>query len=277
MVVAISVIAAVLVPAAIAWACNPQANMHLSSTSVKPGGEITATGSFFVRSTALRVSIEPGGDSDVVTTNENGAFSITLQAPSEPGSYTVYAQRADGKYQRGLPARASFEVTGASTGGGGQPSGSFREPSVSRSPSGSETTAGATPAPRSTPTAPSTPPRSTAGTTPQQVVVATPAGQPAFAGSVTPAAQRSTSPSGTTTRPAESRQPSERTATADLWSGFGNGRNPSLIPGAADGIAADDGPGSAMTLGLALLGLGLLALLTGLAVAQARRRRTFAG
>jgi hypothetical protein len=64
------------------------------------------------------------------------------------------------------------------------------------------------------------------------------------------------------------------TATADLWSGFASAKNPSLMPSTGSGVPAG-GTGSGAFLGLALLGLGVVALLGlgGLTAASRRRSR----
>jgi hypothetical protein len=105
-------------------------------------------------------------------------------------------------------------------------------------------------------------------------------GRDFFAGSVPPAEARSTdsrpaSANGSGQPPVGAR-PSERSATGDLWSGFGPGKRASLIPSATDPVAPSDGPGGQLAIGVALLGLGLVALLGGFGVAEVRRRRALA-
>jgi hypothetical protein len=60
-----------------------------------------------------------------------------------------------------------------------------------------------------------------------------------------------------------------------VWSGFGSGRSGSLLPGASD-VAPDSGTDSGLGWGIGLLSLGLLALVSGVAVAEVRRRRALA-
>ena len=81
---------------------------------------------------------------------------------------------------------------------------------------------------------------------------------------------RSAAPAGS---PAES--PSSQAATGDLWSAFEADGAASLTP-SSGAVAADTGPGTGFSAGLALLGLGAAALLGSLAFAQARRRRSMA-
>lgn len=73
--------------------------------------------------------------------------------------------------------------------------------------------------------------------------------------------------------PAQS--PGVQSANADLWSAFEADKTSSLTAG-ADAVAADTGPGTGFAVGLALAGLGAVALFGGLAFAGARRRRSVA-
>lgn len=69
--------------------------------------------------------------------------------------------------------------------------------------------------------------------------------------------------------------PSERSAAGDLWSGFGSAESPSLSSPALPAPA--EGTGSQLWVGAGLLGFGLVALLGGFGVAEARRRRALTG
>ena len=66
-------------------------------------------------------------------------------------------------------------------------------------------------------------------------------------------------------------RPTTQAASGDLWSGFG--KSSSLDGSRTGGTAPDGGPGGQIALGLALLGLGAVGLVGGLAVAEGRRRR----
>lgn len=68
---------------------------------------------------------------------------------------------------------------------------------------------------------------------------------------------------------------SERSATADLWSGFRSGSTPSTLAPPA-GEEPERGSSSALAVGAGLLGLGAMALFAGFAVAEVRRRRALA-
>jgi len=72
--------------------------------------------------------------------------------------------------------------------------------------------------------------------------------------------------------PAIPATPSARSAAGDLWSGFGSSQTPSLLAGGAP-EAAGGGAGSPLAVGLGLMGVGLMALVGGFAMAETRRRR----
>lgn len=104
-------------------------------------------------------------------------------------------------------------------------------------------------------------------------------GVPVFAGSVAPAQATFGSTPATAAQSAAkgtAARSSGRAAAADsdVWSGFANGRTPSLTSDAAD--APDSDTGSGLGLGIGLLAVGLLALVAGLTAAEVRRRRASA-
>jgi len=71
---------------------------------------------------------------------------------------------------------------------------------------------------------------------------------------------------------------SRRTAVAnELWSGFGTPASPSRGPSLLDNPAAGGSHPSQLALGVGLLGLGLLAMFSGVTMTQIRRRRVTAG
>src|SRR4029453_2515937 len=81
-------LAAVMVPAAIAWACNPQAHISVNNTTYGPGETIAVSGSYF-NSSPWGGRGSPGGSSAAAN---GSAWTAPLTAPSQPGSYTVVAQ-----------------------------------------------------------------------------------------------------------------------------------------------------------------------------------------
>lgn len=155
----------------------------------------------------------------------------------------------------------------------------FREPGVTSEPN--VQTSG---------TARSTTRRATRAATPAGADRVTLGGRTVFGGSVAPAtvapaiAAPTTRAGGTqatggtraTSRSGASvgRQAAEQTTADDVWGAVGSGREPSVLPVAGDGVAVSSPrTGSQLTLGLLLLGGGVLALVGGLAAGEARRRR----
>lgn len=283
--VALTAVSLLLVPAAIAWACNPQAQLTPNKASFQPGEQMTLSGSFFPRTTQLAIS--GPGISQTVTTGSSGTFQVRVAVPSTPGNYTVRATRADGAAQSGLPKVASFQVARpaaaapapvtrapAPTVQGGSPS--FSEPGVVRSPSRgvarSTQPRGTQPRSQQQPT--------TGGVAGGGTVVTGATGVPVFAGSVAPAQTTFGAPApaaaakGTTARRGSSTAASGRASASDsdVWSGFAPGRTPSITSDTAG--APDDGSGSSLGLGIGLLALGLLALAAGLTAAEVQRRRS---
>jgi hypothetical protein len=266
---AIVLAALMLVPAAIAFACNPQASISTNKAVYAPGETMTVVGRSFNANQSLTVSVP--GDSKAVNTGNSRGFVTILRAPGNPGAYTVMASGS----ARGLPARTSIRVAttpasgrsdGGSSGGSGR---DFGRPGIQRS-AGSERGSGpggggGQPAVGS----PTSAPASSGG---GSGAVVSSAGQPVFAASAPPADSFGAQAGAADERSA-GRSPSEQTATGNLWSGLGNGSAPSL---AGVDTAADDGTGSPLVLGIVLLAIGLLTLLTGFGVAQARRRRALA-
>ncbi|MGH2984751.1 MAG: hypothetical protein ACRDK5_10955 [Solirubrobacterales bacterium] len=243
----IALATALLVPAAIAWACNPQAHLSLNSSSYGPGDTITVTGSYFSNGDNISVSTTGSSDSKVVS---GGGFVAQLTAPSSAGSYTVTASRTDG-YRAGLPKTASFEVVeptspNAPSSGG---SSSFRQP-------------------RTPHVQPRTP--HVAGVGGGGGTVQDQSGQPVFAGSVAPSSSGGGAFFGGTASAAGATRPSEQSAVSDVWSGFAPGKAASLTSAAG---MPDGGAGSQLSLGIVLLALGLLALVGGLTTAEVMRRR----
>ena len=109
-------LASVLVPVAVALACNPQAYLTLDRAQYAPGQNVRVTGSFFKGNTAITVSLDRTAQSTTVTTTANGSFQTTFALPgtAPTGGYTVQAiGYENGDVIPGLPARASFSVAPA--------------------------------------------------------------------------------------------------------------------------------------------------------------------
>jgi len=305
--IALSVMAALLLPAAIAWACGPNRQMQCDRMSYAPGGQVSCSGVNFYENMELSFRLDNGPSLGSVTTTPEGTFTFSFAAPGEPGAYTLVAEGFDenGNSRPGLPARQSFEVVapapaqqspGASpqapgdapapgspraanpTPGSNSPTRQGRgEPnrggdqgrSRSESPAGGN---GGRREPSRSGDGGSAPSR---GPVNSNEGVIESAGQPVFAGSATREERASTTPGGKSAPSSESSgsAPAEASATGDLWSGFGSSANPSLLPGVNDSLAPDADTAPGVTWGLGLLGLGLLLLLATLSLAEARRRR----
>jgi hypothetical protein len=256
-------VAAALIPAAIAWACNPQAHISVNKTTYGPGETITVSGSYF-NSNTCGCTVSTSGSS---TAADGSAWTTTLSAPSQPGSYTVVAQASGADSH--ITRTASFQVVdnSPSVPAGSEQSSSgqtFKEPKVGGTGGGEPKVGG------------------TGGGEPKVGgvgggggTVQTGSGAPAFAGSVaaTPGGDSFFSggegtASAATAQP--SAQPSERAAVSDVWSGYAAGKTPSLTSGAA---VPDGDTGSELSLGIVLLAVGLLALVAGLTTAEVMRRR----
>ena len=254
-------VAAGLIPAAIAWACNPQAHISVNNTTYGPAETITVSGSYF-NSDTCGCTVSTGGSA---TGASGSAWTATLTAPSQPGSYTVVAQASGADSH--ITRTASYQVVDTSASGPSVseqgPSGqTFKEPKVGSAGGSGEPKAGGV-----------------GGGEPQVGGVSggggsvqTGSGAPAFAGSVaaTPASGSFFSAGGEGTASAATPQPSERAAVSDVWSGYAAGKTPSLTSGAA---VPDGDTGSELSLGIVLLAVGLLALVAGLTTAEVMRRR----
>lgn len=322
-------LAAALIPAAIALACNPQAYLTLDKSQYAPGDSVRVTGSFFRGDANVTVSLDRTGQSSTVKTSANGSFQTTFALPggAPSGGYTVSAigYEANGDVVNGLPARSSFSVGAAQSAppanppSGGEATPAASEPGTQAAqPSTGQPSAPAATRPTPRPAAPSTnssgfrepsvtsepnvqTSRAARGTTRRSTSGATSApvssdrasvgGRAVFAGSVAPATvapsvaapvtrstggtrastgTRAGSPSGG----AVSGQAAEQTATDDVWGALSSGRSPSVLPVAGDGVSVGSPrSGSQLTLGVVLLGGGVLALAGALAAGEARRRR----
>jgi hypothetical protein len=294
----------VVIPAAIAWACNPQAHISLDKTTYEPGQTITVYGSYFPDN--VRITVTGPGETKTVTTS-GGAFVTTFTAPGD-GTYTITASRPTGGFASaaftsatparsapppqqqdsppaGAPRTPSLDSPGvvrserrpSSTGGRGDSGPGGGGGNAQGSPGGGAQGPGGSVQTQSGGTVQTVP--GTVQTVPGSGVQ-TVAGQPVFAGSAAPATAGTfaTTPAPAAEReraaqgePSASAAPSQQAATGDVWSGFAPGRTASLTSG-ADGID-DGGTGSELGLGIGLLALGLVALAGGLAAAEVRRRR----
>ena len=276
----------VVAPAAIAWACNPQASVTLSRTAVGPGQSVTAYGSYFPGGATITVS-GPGG-SETIKTSTGGSFSKTFTVPTKPGTYVISATRPTGgaasaavRVVAPTAKRAPAPVQTDAPGAAAPRVPSFDSPSVvrserQRSTSGSGGSDGGGPGAQTAP--------GNTGSGSGGGVTVTPSGAPVFVGSA-PAASTGTfaaapaAPAAQAARDGKaarnsSATPSEQAASGYVWSGFAPGKTPSLAT-AGDMVSEGDSD-SGIGLGIGLLAFGLLALVAGLTAAEVSRRRAAA-
>lgn len=272
----------VVVPAAIAWACNPQAHIQVDKTSFTPGSTGTIYGSYFPSGAAITVSTPTGPKS--VTASSGGAWSVGFTVPSKPGTYVLSATRPTGgqastTFTVAAKTVARAPATAPNQGGSGVAprAPSFDGPSVVRSQR--EESAAGTGGNDGGPGAQTSPGGNGSG--PGSGVVSQGGGL-VFAGSAPAAAPGtfSTAPSTAAAgspqaeRSGGSASPSEQAATGYAWSGFAPGRTASL--NSAGDMVSEDDTGSGLGLGIGLLAFGLVALVAGLTAAEVSRRRSAA-
>jgi hypothetical protein len=267
---------------ALAWACTPKATIDVHGSAGPgggpPGSSVSTNGQGFgngpvditfngvpiasavgpsFTATGTVPNVAPGIHY-IVATNPEGqaaaAFRVTGSATSppgnpgsadNPGSSAPGAAATGGRTNGSGPTVPPGSTSGADAAGGGRNSGTV---------SGGERSRGA--------------PRSGAGAGAGVGLASAGSGESVFADSVGAGAQAAR-------RGASSKSaPSERSASGDLWSGFGAGKGGS--PAFADATGPSNGPGGALTLSMAVAGLGLVALLTGVGATGLRRRRALA-
>lgn len=93
-------------PAAVAWACAPQAIVETDKESYRPHEPMTVNGRYFTANAAIKVTSDPAGLSATTTSTSGGTFSAELEAPDEPGPYVLVATSSNG-----YRASTTFEVT----------------------------------------------------------------------------------------------------------------------------------------------------------------------
>ena len=292
----LAVATSLVVPVAISWACGPNRAIQLDRITYTPGQTVHVTGANFESGAAVTIKVN-GSPAVQVNVNSTGNLSASFSAPSSPGTHVVTTDGVDANGQALAGTGNSVTLTvaaprtpagGGSTGGGSTPGTAPQRPGVaapapgrtsggangrrarggnSRSVSGGEQLRRAVA--RRAP--------ANAGINTTEGVITTRGGTTSFAGSV-PRSTRVAVAARAAGRDAKrggakaaARRPSERSASADLWSGIASSKNPSLMPGSGS-VSSTGGGGSGVLLALALLGAGSLALV-GVGVAEARRRR----
>lgn len=293
---------------ALAWACTPNADVYVTGSGgsgfAYPGTSMMAEVRAYEAGAAVTVHWN-GANGPVVARGTGPAFAATFPVPNvADGVYTVVSKGLDSggtvrlgqaSVRVGEPGAASApaagdgaESMGGSTAGGGNlartpapAGGTSGSASGSEGPAqgtgGSTTVSGAERGvARTRAQGAGSAGKSGAGTAGAAGVKTLASGQTVFADSVGADTPKGVTPAkrGTAARAAKGAAPSKRSASGDLWSGFASGKASAASLGGSAGPAS--GPGSALTLGLALSALGLLVLGGGVGVAEMRRRRRLA-
>ena len=105
--VLLAAFSALLMPAAVAWACTPLAQIGTDKRSYRPGEQMTVSGNLFRPAARITLTTDPPGASASTTSTPFGTFRTTLAAPSGPGPYVLLATSSAGV------ARTTFIVTPA--------------------------------------------------------------------------------------------------------------------------------------------------------------------
>jgi hypothetical protein len=220
-------------------------------------------------------AVVPGLPARASFTVANPVASQPTPQPTAPTPSQPSPQASQSTPAATAPATTTARPTARPA---GKPSADFREPRVFSEPNVSKSTSGSTSSSKP------------AAARSDRVAVG---GRAVFGGSVAPTTTASafvpatvapvtgatTSRSATSSRGSSataptSRQAAAQTATDDVWGTQTSGSSPSVLPFAGDGVTVTSPrAGSQLTLGIVLLGAGMLALLGGLAAGEARRRR----
>lgn len=304
--------AVVLVAAALAFACTPQAEISLTPSVGPAGSTITVAGSgFSSRGGPVEVYWKSRSTAPVATAEPDltGRVSLSFVVPpdTQGGYYTVVAIQ-----NPAYPARAVFHVPGAAPapepaprpepapqpepaplaeaapqpGGTGQAPApnAGQQPSAGRQRSGGrEPGAGRRPSGRERPDSARGKPAAGRPQRPASpnAVVRDRSGRLVFGGSAAPAgdpphgrrAAGAGAPRGAPGKALGAGEgPARGSASGDLWSGFASERNQSLTGGGSEATLPSSGSARTFAVGLGLLGLGLLALFSGFLIAAVRRR-----
>lgn len=295
------IMGAMVLAASVAWACSPSAYISARPGAGPAGSNVVVSGSQFhpTGSGFRQVEIHWNSPSGLELGRFDGpSFSNSVRVPSTAAPAVYYLVAVQRNTNNDIVGRvaASFQVTVA--GDTASSSSDETAESTSTSASGRSTRATSDPA-----TATSTDSANTISSDPA-VSQATASDAPATSTNTSaisgakaqPAASpravstnASTAPTSQTPAPtaseanstpapassAEASAPSARSATADLWGGFATGDDSSRGPGLSDPIAASSGP-SPLGVGLGMLSVGLVAMASGAAVANGRRRKVLA-
>jgi hypothetical protein len=251
--IAVVVIGAALGPVAIAWACTPSADIVVSPSQGRPGDSATVSGAQFRDGLVSLHWDSTGGP--VIGSGTGPSFSTTVTTPaaSPGGHYIVAIQDGGGTDTAPYAVLADQPASSPSTPGTGSTSspsaGAGTQPAH---PTGGSHSGGGG---RS----------SGRGSVPGSAAAAVPAALPA------PPASSESSRAGKASQ--ESGSASEQSAVADLWSAFGKPRESALSGLGGPAASTGGGDNSFVSAGMVVLAVGLLALLAGLGIAAAQRRR----
>jgi hypothetical protein len=281
LVAVLSVAGVLAVTAALAYACTVQPTVSLATGSAAPGSTVGGTGEFFSKTggpvalhfNSLDSAVVWSGQPDAV-----GRIAFEFRVPEvAPGDYTIVATQTalgTGRPVAGTPSRAPLAVSAAQAPVVEAPVGAPAPRPPQREgdrPRTVPVAPGTSPAPRSQRPGPANPP---GGADRSTSTGAAPASEAPVAprSSAGPGAPTGKSGSGSMLPSGAGPAPSERSATGNVWEGFASDGGSSLVGG--DGAPAPaSGPGSRLSLGLGLLGIGLVALLGAFLVAATLRRR----
>ncbi len=268
---ALGVLSLVVGVSSLAWACTPSAYIFLSANSGGAGKTVTVTGKEFAPGP---VRIEWTGAPGAQSVHANGpTFSVPVTVPQVKGGGVLYLRATAVDSTGGVQGHATraFKVTAPASERSPVTTKPRVEPGVPGAPAPrgrSEARSG--PQPQRRP-ASVTPPRPVPTTAPSVTARATAPRTAAAAAAPAQATHRArrrgrAAPSPTVERP-------QASAVGDLWSRFTFGRKPSLLPTWADPANAESGSTSQLTIGMAFVGAGLVALLAALYAAGLHRRR----
>lgn len=290
----LTITAAIAIPAALSWACGPQAGIYPDRSTYAPGDVGHIAGTNFLPGAQFTINIEGGPTLASVTIPQGqNSFSVSFTVPSTAGDYVLRVIGTDPQGNALPPSPQTIRVAAPlpTTVPNAAPSESApaaatpapaqsTSPATSRPSTREEASAtvkaparSARPATRTRPNAAGTAPAASTST------ASTPA---VFAGSVPrtgaatqkPVTRTTRRAAGTSRAPTTATRPSESTASAPGWSGLGAGASPALVPNGSFPATASTGNATARTLSILMLGLGLAALAGGVGVTELRRRRS---
>ena len=292
---------------ALSWACSPGNKITVTSQVPAPvsgppgsgpsGTEVTLDGENFLAGESVQIYWNEldGKLLATATVPANRSFTVKFDIPKAPADTHTILARTQNDGGQVFVGKAPFTVTepgeratapgqtapgttpglgrgntnGRADGGAG---GGGRESTTVISPGQASPESNRAPQGGSSPGT-----GGTGGTVPDR------SGAPVFAGSTAPADSPGASAAPASPRDGSADSPggagtgrgpaSEVSAAGDLWGGFSSATEAPSLSGAAR-PAADTS--NSMTIGLGLLGLGLVALFTGFGVADVRRRRRVA-